>query len=337
MSAAVRLAVAGLVHDHVWDVLPRFAASGAYQLVAVADPNAPLTERARREFGFAHVLPDAEGLWAHRPEAVLYYGTNAGAASVVEAAAEHGAHVLIEKPLAATLAQARRIAAAAARAGIHVMCNWPTAWDARVQHAAALARDGALGPLYHVRYRAAHAGPREIGCSPYFWSWLYDAEQNGAGALMDYCCYGSALAAWLLGLPEGVVAVKGRLVKTDIPVEDNAVILMQYPNAFGAAEGCWTQAGHLYELYVFGAQAGLVMRGGRLVRIDADHPDGVEVEAPPLPAGRRDPAEYFLGCVRDGRAPEGLVSLEVAVAAQMILEAGLTAARTGAFVRPASL
>jgi predicted dehydrogenase len=337
VASRVRLGVAGLVHDHVWDVLPRFAAHGGYEFVSACDPNDPLTERARRAFGFAHVARDAEALWSERPEVVLYYGPNAGSAPLVEAAAAHGAHVLVEKPLAANLAQARRIDAAARRAGIFVMCNWPTAWDARVQHAAALAQAGDLGQLYQVRYRAAHAGPREIGCSPYFWSWLYDAEQNGAGALMDYCCYGAAMAAWLLGMPETVVALKGRLVKADIPVEDNAVVLMQFARALGTAEGCWTQAGHLYELYVFGDRAGLVMRGAELLRIDADHPEGVALEVPPQPEGARDPAEYLLRCLREQRTPQGLVSLEVAVRAQTILEAGLVSARTGTAVMPALL
>jgi predicted dehydrogenase len=333
----VRLAVVGLVHDHVWNLLPHFRALGA-EPVAVVDPHAPLTARAEREFGFPRALPDLDGLWELRPEVVLYCGPNAGSARVVEAAAEHGVHVIVEKPLAANLAQARRIARAAARGGIHVLCNWPTAWDPRIQHAAALTRQGALGRVYTVRYRAAHRGPREIGCSPYFWSWLYDAEQNGAGALMDYCCYGAALAAWLLGVPESVVGVAGRLVKPDIPVDDNAILLMRYPAAFGIAEASWTQPGHRpYGLQILGDRAGLVVDGDTLWRVDEEHPHGEPVAVPELPPGRRNPAEYFAQCLQAGRAPEGLVSLEVAVQAQAILEAGLVAARTGSAISPSDL
>ena len=337
MAGALRLGVVGLVHDHVWNMLPQFAACGV-QPLAVVDANTPLTDRARREFGYAHALPALDGLWELRPDAVLYCGPNAGAAPVVEACAARGVHVLVEKPLAATLGQARRMAAAAARGGIHVMCNWPTAWDPRVQHAAKLARDGALGRVYTVRYRAAHSGPREIGCSPYFWSWLYDVEQNGAGALMDYCCYGAALCAWLLGPPDTVTAVKGRLVKTDVPVDDNAVILMAYAAAFGIAEASWTQAGYRpYGLQVLGERAGLVAEGDALLRVDEEHPRGEPIAVPELPAGARNPAEYFLACLRGDRAPAGLVSLEVGTQAQAILEAGLCAARTGQAVRPGGL
>lgn len=328
----------GLVHDHVWGLLDQFRSGGQVVPLAVADPHAELTGRAQRDYGFEHTVPEVNGLWAHRPDIVLCCTPNAATASVVEACAEHGVPVLIEKPLAATLGQAKRIAAAAARSGLPVMCNWPTAWDPKIQHAVHVARDGGLGSLYTLRYRAAHAGPREIGCSSFFWSWLYDAELNGAGALMDYCCYGAALAAWVLGQPDTVTAVRGRLVKTDIAVDDNAIILMQYPGCFGVAEACWTQAGHRpYGFQALGHQAGLVVDRGALLRVDDASPDGRPIEVPALPEGRRNGPEHFVECVRAGRQPDGLVGLEVAVGAQRILEAGLVASRTGSAIRPANL
>ncbi len=336
LAAAVRVAVVGLVHDHVWKLLEQFAASGRAELVAAVDPNAPLTERARRELGFQHALARMDDLWSLRPEAILCCTANRDTADVVEQAAAHGVPVMVEKPLAANLAQARRIAAAAKR--VPVMCNWPVAWDANIRHALDLARGDSLGSLYTMRYRAAHRGPREEGMSQYFWSWLYDAEQNGAGALIDYCCYGSALAALVLGLPTSVTAVKGRLVKTDIPVEDNAIILMQYPTAFALAEACWTQAGNRPGgLQILGHRAGLIIEGGRLLRVDQEHGQGAPVQVPPLPEGERNGPEYFLHCLDRGVEPAGLVSWQIGLDAQRILEAGLLASRSGSMVRPADL
>lgn len=338
MAAPLRLAVVGLVHDHVWGLLGQFRATGGVTAVVAVDPNVPLCDRARSEFGFEHAAPAVDGLWEHHPDLVLCCTSNAATAPITEACVERGIPVMIEKPLAANLGLAKRIAAAAERSKVPVMCNWPTAWDARIQHGVRLAKEGALGSVYTLRYRAAHAGPREIGCSPYFWSWLYDAEQNGAGALMDYCCYGAALAAWVLGLPDGVTAIKGRLVKTDIPVEDNAVILMQYPSAFGMAEASWTQAGHRpYGFGVLGHRAGLVAERDQLLRVDEQHPDGIAVDVPALPEGRRNGPEHFVECIRTGRNPEGLVGLDVAVMAQRILEAGLVSSRSGSVVHPANL
>src|SRR5437762_12652118 len=58
---------------------------------------------------------------------------------------------------------------------------------------------------------------------------------------MDYCCYSANMCARFMGLPEKVTGFRGVFVK-DYPVpDDNAVILMKYPHAFGIAEACWTQ------------------------------------------------------------------------------------------------
>ena len=80
-----------------------------------------------------------------------------------------------------------------------------------------------------------------MGCSEYFYSWLYNRSRNGAGALMDYCCYGANMARHWLGAPNSVIGMADRLVKTDIDVDDNAIILMKYPHAFATAEASWTQ------------------------------------------------------------------------------------------------
>ena len=107
---------------------------------------------------------------------------NARHAEVVEAAAARGLHVLVEKPMAASLAQAERMVAAASFAGVKLFLNWPSSWQPPLQHAIKLAREGFIGQVYEARYRGGHTGPRDLGCSPYFYSWLYDAELNGGGA-----------------------------------------------------------------------------------------------------------------------------------------------------------
>ena len=71
-----------------------------------------------------------------------------------------------------------------------------------------MAQAGEIGQLWQVKYRAAHQGPVELGCSRQFCEWLYDEELNGAGALMDYCCYGAVLAEVLLGKPDQVTGIK---------------------------------------------------------------------------------------------------------------------------------
>ena len=198
-----KVGVVGLEHDHVWDVVPGFLADERSEIVAVADANPPLLDQAKEKWGVEQVF----GCWIEMLEktaldAVIVYGDNSIGADVVEAAAAKGLHVMVEKPMAATLRQADRMLIAAEKAEIILMINWPTAWNPNFATAVDLATSGEIGDVFKVRYRAAHEGPQELGCSPYFCEWLLNKERNGGGALIDYCFYGAAYAAQLLGRPK---------------------------------------------------------------------------------------------------------------------------------------
>ena len=92
--------------------------------------------------------------------------------------------------------------AACRAAGVELMINWPTAWNPAIQTSTAwCGRAPSARCTRSSTWRRTRAR-KEIGCTPYFYNWLYDAKRNGAGALMDYCCYGADMAAHWLGRPE---------------------------------------------------------------------------------------------------------------------------------------
>ncbi len=335
MPDRCRVAVAGLTHDHVWGLLRHWREQADAELVAASDPNPPLLEKARTEFRIPATYADAEAMFASEQIDVVTVATdNAGTAPIVEAAAARGIHVISEKPMAATLAQADRMLLACDAAGVQLLINWPTAWNPAIQTADRLIRDGAIGRPHKVKYLAAHQGPREIGCSHYFWEWLYDADRNGAGALMDYCCYGADMAAHWLGRPTSVVGVTGTLVKDPFPVDDNAIILMKYANAFGVAEASWTQQAPdgCGNPAVFGDAGTLTVVGDQL-RL-ARPGKGVEMLDPdPILPGHRNGPEYLIGCLQAGVPVAGMCSAATSRIAQEILERGLESARTGREIR----
>lgn len=217
------------------------------------------------------------------------------------------------------------------------MVNWPFAWWPQLQHAVTLAQNGELGDVWQVKYRAAHAGPREMGCSSYFCDWLTDPERNGAGALMDYCCYGVILSRVLLGRPSQVTGIAGRLCKRDIAVEDNAVIVTSSATGIGIAEASWTQIGKPtgYVTAIYGTKATLLVeprQGGRLLMATTDKPEGVEIDVPAPAPHRTNSAAHFLWGVTTGGKFDPLCRADLCRDAQEILEAGLFSSRTGATV-----
>jgi predicted dehydrogenase len=335
LAKKYRVAVAGLVHDHIWSVLKSFAEHPQVDLVGAADPNPPLLDQVKRQAGIDEHFHDVtEMLDKVKPDIVLVYTDNASGADVVEAAAERGIHAVVEKPMAATLEQADRMLMAAEKHGTYLMINWPIAWNASYRHAFKLAKEGDVGHIWHVRHHSSHEGPREIGCSQYFWEWLYDKRRNGAGALIDYCSYGAVINSYLLGRPNAVTGVAGRFVKTDIAVDDNAVLILKYPHAVGLTEGSWTQVGYVpYGLLINGIEGALVVgHDKRLLRTDRKNIHGVELDVPPVPDGERNPAEYLIGRIEKGQPVEGILNARVSRDAQEILEAGVISAETGTAV-----
>ncbi|MBI2477732.1 MAG: Gfo/Idh/MocA family oxidoreductase [Planctomycetia bacterium] len=338
MSAPLRIGVLGLTHDHVWEHLQNVRANADTRLVAVADPHQALLGRAEAEFHCRPYSTPGTMLDSEELDAVYIFADNAAGPELTEMATSRRLHVLVEKPMAADLAGADRMLADARAANVRLLVNWPFAWWPQMQHALKLAADGAIGDIWQVRYRAAHAGPRELGCSEYFCEWLYDPKRNGrGGAFMDYCCYGALLARTVLGMPSSVAAVVRRLVKQDIAVEDNGLLIMHYPNAIAVSEGSWTQIGKLsaYMTMIYGTTGTLMLEprtGGRLLMATEDQPDGAAVAFPELPSHLASATAHFVHCIRTGEASLPMCDSQTCRDTQAILEAGIDAAQAGTSV-----
>ncbi|MCS7300880.1 MAG: Gfo/Idh/MocA family oxidoreductase [Fimbriimonadales bacterium] len=315
-----KLAVAGLTHGHVWGLLEQWAALPEVELTAVADAT-PLLDRARNRFQRAYT-DWRTMLNAEQPDIVLACADNRTSAAIAIEAMQRGAHVMVEKPMAADLADAERMLQTARATNRMLMVNFPTRWNPALQSLLERAKQGDFGAIFEFRFRVGHAGPREIGCDPYFVAWLYDEHLNGGGALADFACYGAVMCAYLLGAPETVLATRGNLTK-DYPVaDDNAVVVARYPKAFAVIEATWSQIGTdgAPNPIVYGTEATAGVIDGKL-RIHRRGAEVVYEEPAPLPEGARNAAEYFLSCIRTGNPPKGVVSPEIALVAQQIIEA----------------
>jgi predicted dehydrogenase len=330
MVAKLRVGVAGLVHDHVWTELKYWAGTGRVEIVAAADPNEPLRQRCRQEFGVeAFFDTPQQMLDGTKLDIVEVCTANSGHADVVEQAAGQGVHCKIEKPMAATLADADRMLAAADKAGITLLINWPNRWRPDTTHAWRLVKDGTIGHCFSARMRMAHGGPRELGCSEYFCDWLYDETQPGSGALIDYCSYGAAAFAHLFGRPTAVQAVSARLVKEDISVHDNAAITCLYERTIAMTEASWTQVPPYHDAIYYGTEGTLWTHEGKLCLAKGKSAEHEELPIDPLPSGQTNGAGMLLHCLDNGMEPPDTCNAVTCRNAQEILELGQMSARTG--------
>jgi len=327
-----RFITLGLHHDHVWSNLEELAATGRAELVGAADTDAELLSKYRERFP-GETLPSYDDLLAREGLTAAYiFGSNRLSEDLTVKACERGLHCLVEKPMASTLAGAERMLAAARANGVRLMVNWPFTWWPQLRHGLAMAQAGELGRVWQVRYRAAHQGPVELGCSRQFCEWLYDEELNGAGALMDYCCYGAVLADVVLGRPESVSGLRINTgLKPALSLEDNAILILKYPHALATTEASWTQIGHLtsYSTTIYGSTGTVHIepgQGGRILHATGGHPEGIELTVPPQPDHLRNASTHFLAAIEDpGLTLHPLCEAEHGRNAQWILEEGIRA------------
>ena len=334
----LRIGVVGLTHGHVGNIF-RAPERGAVEIAGIYEPDSALARQYAERYGFSMdlVYGDLERMLADvRPEAVTVFTSTYDHLAVVEACAPRGVHVMVEKPLAVSLDDALAMQALAKEHGIHLLTNYETTWYPSVHDAYRMIReDDAVGDLRKIVAHDGHQGPKEIGVGPAFLSWLTDPVLNGGGALMDFGCYGANLMTWLMdgATPTTVTAVTQQ-IKPDVypEVDDEATIVLTYPDAQGIIQASWNWPFSRKDLEVYGQTGYLLAPDGQTLRLRLGQEDEETTrtsEARPAPLD--DPFAYLTAVVRGDVtvADTDLSALANNVVVMRILEAAKRSAETG--------
>jgi scyllo-inositol 2-dehydrogenase (NADP+) len=178
-----------------------------------------------------------------------------------------------------------------------------------------------------------HRGPKEIGCSAAFLNWLTDPVLNGGGALTDFGCYGADLMTWLMDeqRPTSVFAVTQQIKPAVYPkVEDEATIVVTYPQAQGIIQASWNWPFDRKDMEVYGKTGYVLVPRHDLLRVRKAGGEESQLELPPPASGPlTDQISYLAAVVRGEIQPSGLSSLEVNMIVTEILDAARESARTG--------
>jgi glucose-fructose oxidoreductase len=342
----LKVGVVGLVHGHAFGFFKGGALTPAggllnradVELVGVVEPDHKLFESYAQRLHLPaklHFGSIAEMEAAAHPQAVLVFTPPTAHRKVVEECAPLGLHVMMEKPLATTYDDALAIERAAAAGKIHVLVDFETTWYASNTQAFKLLRSGDLGPLVKAVFRDGHGGPVKINVQPEFLAWLTDPKQGGDGALIDFGCYGANLMTWLMNgqSPQSVTAITKRMQPNVYPnVDDEAEIVLNYPNAVCIAQGSWNWPFSIKQMDVYGrtGYAKAIDPTKMDVRKSADGEKEPAQKADPLAPPYDDPIHY-LAAVLAGQIQEGddPSSLKNNVIVSEILDAAWQSSQTG--------
>lgn len=336
-STPVRLGIAGLTHTHVHGILGR-EGKGDIEIVGIAEPNKELARRYADQYDFSMnlVYKDIdEMIRTVKPEAVAAFGSIREHLAVVSACAPKGIHVIVEKPLAFNMKDALQMEKLAHKHNIKILTNYETSWYPSTRKALEIKDLGYLGTVRKIVVHDGHPGPVEIGINKEFLQWLTDPDENGAGALTDFGCYGANIITWLnQGIKPTSVTAVIQTFKPDLysKVDDEATIILEYPNMTGIIQASWNWPFSRKDMEVYGTNGYIFCDDPKTMRYrfrGEEEESLVEVES--LPEAQNDPFTVFARVIRNEIELEqfDLSSLENNLIVVEILEAAIKSAASG--------
>lgn len=338
-DAPLRLAVIGLDHGHVEGVLWNASSRDDLTIVGIYDPNYALFVKYQDKYNLNPDLFYADldrMLDETKPEAASVMTPISRHLEVVEACAPRGVHTLLEKPLAYDFEDAQQMAALGKEHGVHVLTNFETSWYASVRAAVSMIESGEAGTPTRYIFRHGHKGPIEIGCSVEFVDWLADPAFNGGGAIVDFGCYGANIMTWIMNNqpPTSVHAITQQLKPDLYPdVDDDATIVLTYPNATAVIQASWAWTHDNKEMDVHATKMSIHAAKWDALEVRLPDQPREQISPPTKPDHLNDEWTYYRSLVRGECEIDPLSSIENNLIVAQILDAAIESARTGKSIK----
>ena len=303
----------GRAHSNAWRQVGRFFQDLPIDpvLKVVVGRTAAKVKDAAARLGFEEHATSWQEVLARKDIDVVDICTPGDShAEIAVAAAEAGKAILLQKPMAASAAGARRIIAAAQRASVDLQVSFMHRFFEEVVEARAWLGEGLIGRVCSVRLRNATPGPD-------WGEWFYARERVGHGVVDQLGVHGIDLALQLVGDVQSVSARMATLVPrrtlrdgrvVDVQTCDSAIAIYEFAGgAMGSHEMSMIEAQGCdrFRLELYGERGTMWLRTerGRLAVYAPDRlgADWLVPNLPEPPFGARQHAVWIAGV--SGRGP----------------------------------
>lgn len=237
----VKVAVIGCGSIAKYRHIPEYASEANVELVAFVDPIIERAELYAKEYGAQAFSDYKEMLAAIKPDAVSVCTPNYLHAEMTIEAAKAGAHVLVEKPMAVTDAEAEAMIEATKANNVKLMVGHNQRFMPPHEKAKEILKSGVLGKVLTFRTSFGHPGPDAWSIDGAE-SWFFRKEEAIMGAMGDLGVHKSDLIRWMLDDEVSeIAAFVGTLDKKDTDSDDNSsCILRMKSGAIGTLVASWT-------------------------------------------------------------------------------------------------
>jgi predicted dehydrogenase len=224
----VRIGIVGVGNIATLNV-PGYLAHEQCDVIALCDPRPDVLERRSREWGVDRTYADLDALLAD-PEidAVEILGPTPLHAEHVIAAARAGKHISVQKPIANTVSDARRMVQAADDAGVILRVTEHACYYPPLRKARDLIRSGIIGDPTVVRIKTVVGRTEsefQANLDPAGYSWRFN-DQSPGGHLFDDVMHKYAMALWLVD--EHIRSVQAVVRQGPLFFEAPTVALWEY-------------------------------------------------------------------------------------------------------------
>lgn len=225
-----------------------------------------LTDRVTK-YGLDHVRPYHdyhEMLYKEKPELVAIATSSGSHAAIALDCLDAGCNLIIEKPVALSIADADAVIKKAARKGLKVCVAHQNRFNRSVRKIREALEQNRFGRLFYGTAHVRWCRDRKYYAAA---QWRGTWEQDG-GALMNQCIHNIDLLRWMMGDEvDEVAGMTDRLNHPYIEAEDMGIAIVRFKNgAYGIIEGTTDLYPENLEetLYLFG-EKGTVKVGGKSV------------------------------------------------------------------------
>ncbi len=352
MSDRLKIVGINFEHFHMGDLLRMAFEHHGVELAGICDVTPERMTGARQAFKIAddRVFTDyRELLEKTQPDLAILCPSASTHGDWVERVAPFGCDILVEKPFAASLAEADRMTAACEASGCRLAINWPSAWMPCHRTAKRYVDEGHIGDVLEVHYYGGNRGPLMHGADKVertpeetiaekSKSWFYKKSEGG-GSLLDYLGYGTTLGTWFMDGRKPIELTTMVDGAEGLEVDEHSITIVRYESGLSKMETRW---GTYTDPWTHQPQpkTGFVLVGtrGTIASYDYDTrihwqnewcPAGEWEDADSLVAPYHNPVQYMVDVIQNDKPIEGPLSVEISRIGQQIVDTAVLSASEG--------
>lgn len=229
----VKIGIMSFAHMHAYGYADCVNKIGNAQLAGISDDDTVRGKKAARQLKTKY-FDSYQNLLDSDIDAVIITSQNNRHEQLACLAAQAGKHILCEKPIAATLPQAKRIIDTCFRHKVKLQIAFPCRFITSVIRAKEIINEGKIGEILAIK--GTNHGTMPGG-------WFVDKKESGGGAVIDHTVHVVDLMRWILASEVKSVYAEVDTLFYNMDIDDTGLLTIEFDNGvFATLDASWSRS-----------------------------------------------------------------------------------------------